>query len=51
MNKTNKITKPAKRKPKLKFTTQTAHMKYACKELELFRILNFELKYELNPTY
>lgn len=51
MIKTKKVGRPTKKAPKVKFGTKTAHIKYNCKELELFRILNYELKYELNSTY
>ena len=43
--------RPVKKKHKTKFNKKTAHVKCACKELEMFRILNFELKYEINSTY
>jgi len=49
--KATNVGRPVQKTHKTKFGTRTAHMKYACRELELFRILNYELKYELNPTY
>ena len=43
--------KPLKKNRKSNFEQLSASVKYKCKELEMFRILNYELKYELNQTY
>ncbi len=51
MNKTKNVGRPVKKTHKTKFNDQTANVKYLCKQLEMFRILNYELKYELNQTY